>query len=509
MFSKLHSFGLSGMDAFTVEVETDTAKGIPSFEIVGLPDAAIKESRDRVRSAFKNCGYEFPSCRITINLAPADRKKSGPIYDLPIFMALLLASGQIKGNFDKCAFIGELSLTGEVRPVTGVLPMVIQAKEDGFEHVFVPYKNAQEGAIAGNISVYGIERVTQLVDFLSGACELTPCTSKKAVKAQDVKQPDFCDVKGQENARRALEIAACGGHNALLIGSPGAGKSMLAKRIPSILPEMTFEESLETTKIHSIAGLLDSFGALITVRPFRSPHHTVSVAGLAGGGTTSVSPGEISLAHNGVLFLDELPEFRRDALEVLRQPMEDNQVTISRVGATFTYPCSFMLIAAMNPCKCGYMGHPTRKCTCTENQVTRYLQRVSGPLLDRLDLHIDAMPVDFEQLSSDKRSESSAQIKIRVDKARELQNERYRGTDIKNNAQIPPSMLNKVCEMTDDAKKLLQNAFDKMGLSARAYDRILKVARTIADMDDCEKIGSGHIAQAVQYRSLDRKYWSR
>ena len=424
-------------------------------------------------------------------------------------MALLLASGQISGNFDKCAFIGELSLQGEVRPVTGVLPMVIQAKADGFEHVFVPEKNAMEGAIVAGISVYGISRVTQLVDFLSGAVTLTPTAAREPVKASDVKLPDFCDVKGQENARRALEIAACGGHNALLIGSPGAGKSMLAKRLPSILPEMTFEESLETTKIHSIAGLLDSSGALITERPFRAPHHTVSVAGLAGGGTTSVSPGEISLAHNGVLFLDELPEFRRDALEVLRQPMEDAHVTISRVGATFTYPCSFMLIAAMNPCKCGYMGHPTRKCTCTENQVTRYLQRVSGPLLDRLDLHIDAMPVDFEQLSSDKKSESSAQIKQRVDKARAIQNARYEGTDIKNNAQIPPSKLNQICEMTDDAKKLLQNAFDKMGLSARAYDRILKVARTIADMDQSEKIGSSHIAQAVQYRSLDRKYWAR
>lgn len=378
MFSKLHSFGLSGMDAFTVEVETDTAKGIPSFEIVGLPDTAIKESRDRVRSAFKNCGYEFPACRITINLAPADRKKAGPIYDLPIFMALLQASGQINGNFDKCAFIGELSLQGEVRPVTGVLPMVIKAKEDGFEHVFIPAKNAAEGAIVEGISVYGIDRVTALVDFLSGAVKLAPQLADREIDVKEVKQPDFSDVKGQENARRALEIAACGGHNALLIGSPGAGKSMLAKRLPSILPQMTFEESLETTKIHSIAGLLDSDGALIKTRPFRAPHHTISVAGLAGGGVGAVNPGEISLAHNGVLFLDELPEFRRDALEVLRQPMEDNQVTISRVGATLTYPCSFMLIAAMNPCKCGYMGHPTRKCTCSENQVTRYLQKVSG-----------------------------------------------------------------------------------------------------------------------------------
>lgn len=509
MFSKLYSFGLSGMSAFTVEVETDTAKGMPSFEIVGLPDAAIKESRDRVRSAFKNCGYEFPACRITINLAPADRKKTGPIYDLPIFMSLLHASGQIKGNFDKCAFIGELSLQGEVRAVTGVLPMVIQARDDGFEHIFVPAKNAKEGAIVSGISVYGIERVTQLVDFLSGATQLTAETAIEPTKASDVTQPDFCDVKGQENARRALEIAASGGHNALLIGSPGAGKSMLAKRLPSILSEMTFEESLETTKIHSIAGLLGADSSLITTRPFRAPHHTVSVAGLAGGGVGAVSPGEISLAHNGVLFLDELPEFRRDALEVLRQPMEDNKVTISRVGATLTYPCSFMLIAAMNPCKCGYMGHPTRKCTCTETQVTKYLQKVSGPLLDRLDLHIDAMPVDFNDLASDQKSESSAEIKKRVDKARAIQVERYRGTDIKDNAHITPSMLNEICVMTDDAKALLQNTFDRMGLSARAYDRILKVARTIADMDNSEKIATPHIAQAVQYRSLDRKYWSR
>lgn len=509
MFSKLYSFGLYGMDAFVTEVETDTAKALPSFDIVGLPDAAVKESRERVRSALKNCGYEFPPARITVNLAPADRKKTGPIYDLPIFLSILISTGQLEGNFSSCAFIGELSLKGELRPVSGVLPMVIKAKEEGFENIFLPVQNAAEAAVAGGIKVFGVDHASRLVDFLCGSITLTPAEFKLPVKKSDIDIPDFADVKGQEMPRRALEIAAAGGHNALLVGSPGSGKSMLAKRMPSILPDMTFEESLETTKIHSVAGILPHDSPLITTRPFRSPHHTISVAGLAGGGAGIIKPGEISLAHNGVLFLDELPEFKRDALEVLRQPLEDKKVNISRASATLSYPCSFMLIAAMNPCKCGYYGHPRRECTCTEQQVKKYLSKISGPLLDRLDLHIDAMPVEFSELSSGGRSESSAKIKQRVDKIRAVQNERFKGTGVSCNAQIPPSMLNRICRMTDEASHMLKLAFEKLGLSARAYDRILKVARTAADADGEEIIGSAHISEAIQYRSLDRKYWNK
>ena len=507
MVARLYSFGLCGMEAFVVTIEVDISKGLPGFEIVGLPDAAVRESRDRVRSAMKNCGYDFPVSRITMNLAPADIKKSGPLYDLPLLLSMLCATGQLEGEWEDSAFLGELSLTGEVRPVNGVLPMAIAAKEHGFRRIFVPRQNAAEGAAVEGIQVFGVSHVKELTAFLSGAGPLEPVSQKPDFGVEREPQPDFCDVKGQQGAKRALEIAAAGGHNALLIGPPGSGKSMLAKRLPSILPDMSFEESIETTKIHSIAGILPPQTPLIVHRPFRAPHHTISAPGLAGGGNSQIRPGEISLAHNGVLFLDELPEFSRTALEVLRQPMEDSKVTISRVNGSLSYPCSVMVVAAMNPCPCGYFGHPARPCTCTPQQVSRYLSRVSGPLLDRLDLHIDVLPVEFSSLTSTQKAEPSAAIKKRVDAARKRQQERFAGQGISCNARMKPGMLAEACPMTDQAETLLKNAFERMGLSARAYDRILKVARTIADLDGEDVIAAGHIAEAVQYRSLDRKYW--
>lgn len=508
MIAKIKSAGLIGMTSHMVEVETDLTRGMPRFDVVGLPDIAVKESRDRVCSAIKNSGYEFPVGKITINLAPADIRKTGPLYDLAMLLSILYATGQLNCRVDNSVFIGEISLSGELRSINGALPMAIHAKGQGFENIFVPLDNAKEASIVEGIKVYGISHVKQLINFLTGGAELTPHAPDLTPVRSELFVPDFSEVKGQFGARRALEIAAAGGHNAILIGSPGSGKSMLAKRLPSILPDMTFEESIETTKIHSIAGLLSKDNPLVTSRPFRSPHHTVSPAGLSGGGTIP-RPGEISLAHNGVLFLDELPEFSRAAMEILRQPIEDSRVTISRVNGTLSYPCSVMLIAAMNPCQCGYFGHPTRPCTCTPTKVSHYLSRVSGPLLDRLDLHIDSMPVEFDHISSAAKAESSAEIKARVDAARKIQNERFSGTGITCNARITPARLADDCPTSDSAKQMLRGAFDRLGLSARAYDRILKVSRTIADLDKSEVIEGRHIAEAIQYRSLDRKYWQR
>ena len=509
MLSKVKSMSLQGLDGFLVDVQVDVSAGMPNWEVVGLPDAPVKESKERVRTAIKNSGYEFESRRIVINLAPADKRKEGSFFDLPIAIGILLDFEDIMWqNLEDTVFIGELSLDGRLNKINGVLPMCIEAKKLGIKRVILPEENAKEAAIVTGLQVIGATNLREVVDYLNDVENIEPTKTdiQKIFKDKSKYKLNFSDVKGQENIKRALEIAAAGGHNVLMIGTPGSGKTMMARRIPSILPDLTFEEALEVTKIHSIAGLLSKDVPILLTRPFRSPHHTVTINSLIGGGNIP-KPGEISLAHYGVLFLDELPEFNKNTLEVLRGPLEDREVTISRVNASLTYPCNFMFVASMNPCPCGFYGSKDKECTCTPEAISRYMGKISGPLLDRIDIQIEVTPVKYQKIASEEKIESSEVIKQRVDSARKIQLDRYKQYGIFSNSELTPSLSNIYCKLDLKSKEIIQNAFERLGLSARGYERILKVARTIADLDKKENIEAKHIAEAIQYRSLDRKYW--